>query len=86
MAETILDYLEQAGREPDGGVRFLDRAERDTWFGWAEVRERALAVCGGLREVGLGRGDRVALVFPTGIDFFDAIFGTLLAGAVPVPL
>ena len=86
MAETILDYLEQAGREPDGGVRFLDRAERDTWFGWAEVRERALAVCGGLRELGIGRGDRVALVFPTGIDFFDAFFGTLLAGAVPVPL
>ena len=86
MAETVLDYLEQAGRLSDGGVRFLDRAERDTWFGWAEVRERALAVCGGLRELGIQRGDRVALVFPTGIDFFDAFFGTLLAGAVPVPL
>jgi acyl-CoA synthetase (AMP-forming)/AMP-acid ligase II len=86
VAETVLDYLEQAGRLPDGGVRFLDRAERDTWFGWAEVRERALAVCGGLRELGIRRGDRVALVFPTGIDFFDAFFGTLLAGAVPVPL
>ncbi|HEX3126140.1 MAG TPA: fatty acyl-AMP ligase [Thermoanaerobaculia bacterium] len=90
MADNILDYLEQAGRvDPrgaHGGVRFLDRAERDTWFGWGEVRERALAVCGGLRELGIGRGERVALVFPTGIDFFDAFFGTLLAGAVPVPL
>jgi fatty-acyl-CoA synthase len=86
MAETVLDYLEQAGRLPDGGVRFLDRNERDTWFGWAEVRERAMAVCGGLRELGITRGNRVALVFPTGIDFFDAFFGTLLAGAVPVPL
>jgi fatty-acyl-CoA synthase len=90
VPETVLDYLEQAGRvDPrgaDGGVRFLDRAERDTWFGWAEVRERALAVCGGLQEIGIRRGDRVALVFPTGIDFFDAFFGTLLAGAVPVPL
>jgi len=87
---TVLDYLEQAGRvDPrgaDGGVRFVDRIERDTWFGWAEVRERALAVCGGLRELGIRRGERVALVFPTGIDFFDAFFGTLLAGAVPVPL
>jgi acyl-CoA synthetase (AMP-forming)/AMP-acid ligase II len=86
VAETVLDYLEQAGRQPDGGVRFVDRAERDTWLGWGEVRERALAVCGGLRELGIQRGDRVALVFPTGIDFFDAFFGTLLAGAVPVPL
>lgn len=89
MAETpatVLDYLDRAGRQPDGGVRFLDRAERDTWFGWAEVRERALAVCGGLRDLGIRRGERVALVFPTGIDFFDAFFGALLAGAVPVPL
>ncbi|MES1245951.1 MAG: fatty acyl-AMP ligase [Acidobacteriota bacterium] len=86
MVETILDYLEQAGREPDGGVRFVDRAERDTWFGWGEVRERALGVCGGLQELGIRRGDRAALVFPTGIDFFDAFWGTLLAGAVPVPL
>ena len=86
IAETILDYLEQAGRRPDGGIRFVDRAERDTWFGWGEVRERALAVCGGLRELGIAKGDRVALIFPTGIEFFDAFFGTLLAGAVPVPL
>jgi fatty-acyl-CoA synthase len=84
--ETVLDYLEQAGRHRDGGIRFLDRAERDTWFGWTEVRERALAVCGGLRELGIRRGDCVALVFPTGIDFIDAFFGILLAGAVPVPL
>jgi acyl-CoA synthetase (AMP-forming)/AMP-acid ligase II len=85
-AETVLDYLERAGRHPDGGLRFVDRAERDAWFGWGEVRERALAVCGGLLDLGLRRGERVALVFPTGIEFFDAFFGTLLAGAVPVPL
>ena len=50
------------------------------------MRERALAVCGGLRSLGIRPGDRVALVFPTGIEFFDAFFGALLAGAVPVPL
>ncbi|HWM90470.1 MAG TPA: fatty acyl-AMP ligase [Thermoanaerobaculia bacterium] len=86
MAETLLDYLERAGRHPEGGLRFVDRAERDRWVGWAEVRERALAVCGGLRELGIEHGERVALVFPTGPEFFEAFFGTLLAGAVPVPL
>ncbi|HSS48334.1 MAG TPA: fatty acyl-AMP ligase, partial [Thermoanaerobaculia bacterium] len=74
------------GRRPEGGLRFVDRTERAAWFGWAEVRERALTVCGGLQALGIERGDRVALVFPTGIDFFTAFFGTLLAGAVPVPL
>jgi acyl-CoA synthetase (AMP-forming)/AMP-acid ligase II len=86
IPEGILDWLEQAGRRPEGGLRFVDRAEKATWFGWDEVRERALTVCGGLQALGIERGDRVALVFPTGIDFFAAFFGALLAGAVPVPL
>jgi fatty-acyl-CoA synthase len=85
-AQTLLDYLDGLGRFPDGGLRFVDRAERATWHPWTEVRERALAVCGGLRDLGVERGDRVPLIFPTGIDFFDAFFGVLLAGAVPVPL
>lgn len=82
----LLGWLGRAGRHSQGGLRFLDRAERETWFGWAEVRERALAVCGSLQALGVVPGDRIALVFPTGIDFFDAFFGTLLAGAAPVPL
>ncbi|HSK74831.1 MAG TPA: fatty acyl-AMP ligase [Thermoanaerobaculia bacterium] len=85
-AETINDYLERAGRHPEGGLRFVDREERAVWHGWAEVRERALAVAGGLAALGIAPGDRVALVFPTGIEFFDGFFGALLAGAVPVPL
>ncbi|HWN45054.1 MAG TPA: AMP-binding protein, partial [Thermoanaerobaculia bacterium] len=84
--KTLIDLLERAGRHPEGGIRFLDRAERDRWVGWAEIRERAKGVCGGLRELGIGRGERVALVFPTGLEFFEALFGILLAGAVPVPL
>ena len=86
MADTLIDLLERAGRHPDGGLRFLDRAERDRWVGWAEVRERALTVCGGLRDLGIRPGERVALVFPTGLKLIEALFGTLLAGAVPVPL
>ncbi|HEX7181708.1 MAG TPA: fatty acyl-AMP ligase [Thermoanaerobaculia bacterium] len=83
-AETLVDYLERAPGA--GGLRFLDRAERDRWMGWEELRDRALAVCGRLRSLGVERGDRVALVFPTGPEFFDAFFGVLLAGAVPAPL
>lgn len=85
-AETLNDFLERAGRHPEGGLRFVDRQERAVWHGWGEVRERAAAVAGGLAALGIAPGDRVALVFPTGIEFFDAFFGALLAGAVPVPL
>ena len=83
---TINDWLAAAGRRPEGGLRFVDRSEAATWLGWGEVRERALAVCGGLLNLGVRKGDRVALVFPTGSEFFEGLFGTLLAGAVPVPL
>jgi fatty-acyl-CoA synthase len=86
VSETINGWLMTAGRHPEGGLRFVDRSEAATWFGWGEVRERALAVCGGLRSLGVQPGDRVALIFPTGIEFFEGFFGALLAGAVPVPL
>jgi acyl-CoA synthetase (AMP-forming)/AMP-acid ligase II len=86
LAETITEYLLRAGLRADGGLRFVDRNEQAAWVGWGEVRQRALAVAGGLRELGLGRGERVAMVFPTGVEFFAAFFGALLAGGVPVPL
>ena len=31
-------------------------------------------------------GDRIALMLPTGVDFFTAFFGILYVGAVPVPI
>ena len=85
-ADTLLDFLAAAGRTPEGGLRFLDREERASWLGWSEVRERAEVVAGGLQALGVASRDRVALVFATGPEFFAAFFGTLLSGAVPVPL
>jgi fatty-acyl-CoA synthase len=86
LAETVNDYLLRAGRHAGGGLRFVDRAEQERWVGWGELREQALTVGAGLAALGMARGERVALVFPTGEEFFAALFGVLLAGAVPVPL
>ncbi|MYC81972.1 MAG: AMP-binding protein [Acidobacteria bacterium] len=45
------------------------------------------AVAAALRQrAGVQPGDRIALMLPTGADFFPAFFGAVLAGAVPVPL
>lgn len=84
--ETLLDLLVRAGEAAEGGIRFVARDESATWHGWGDVRARAEAVAGGLVAAGIAPGDRIALIYPTGIDFFAALFGTLLAGAVPVPL
>ncbi|MEJ2085842.1 MAG: AMP-binding protein, partial [Acidobacteriota bacterium] len=40
----------------------------------------------GLAASGVERGAAVGLLYPTGEEFFSAFFGTLLSGAVPVPL
>jgi fatty-acyl-CoA synthase len=53
---------------------------------YERLRDEAAAVAGGLRERGLGRGDTVALMLPTGLDFLRSFLGILLARAVPVPI
>jgi len=83
---TVNRMLERAAHLSHAGIRLLDRNEKATWKPWSEIRERALRVGAGLRRLGIREGERVALVFPTSWEFFDAFFGTLLAGAVPVPL
>jgi 1-acyl-sn-glycerol-3-phosphate acyltransferase len=46
----------------------------------------AEALAAGLGARGLSPGQPVALVLPTGADFFRTFLGILLAGGVPVPL
>ncbi|HEX4953781.1 MAG TPA: fatty acyl-AMP ligase [Thermoanaerobaculia bacterium] len=83
---TVVATLLAAAAHGRGGLRFLDRAERETFHPWPEILERARAAAGRLQRLGIAPGDRVAIVLPTGVDFFDAYFGIQLAGAVPVPL
>ena len=85
-AKTLTLALRRAAEFPDTGLRFLDRRERPTWYSWAEIHDRALGVAASLQGWGLAPRERVALVFSTSIEFFDAFFGTLLAGGCPVPL
>jgi acyl-CoA synthetase (AMP-forming)/AMP-acid ligase II len=83
---TLIDLLERAGSREDCGLRFVDRDERERFLSWREIRRRAVEAAGAVQAAGVAPGDRVALVHPTGPEFFSAFFGTLLAGAVPVPL
>jgi fatty-acyl-CoA synthase len=86
MSETLQSLLARARETTGRGLRFVDGAERETLLPWSEIAGRAERVAGALAAAGVGVGERVALVYPTGPEFFDAFFGALLAGAVPVPL
>lgn len=60
-----------------------DGAETVTY---AALRVQAESMAAGLANAGVGAGHAVAIMLPTGHDFFTAFMGILLAGAVPVPI
>ncbi len=83
---SLNEALERAAVSGRRGLTFVAADESETSLGWDAVRTRASQVAGALVALGVRPGERVAMVLPTGHDFMDAFFGTLLAGAVPVPL
>jgi acyl-CoA synthetase (AMP-forming)/AMP-acid ligase II len=53
---------------------------------FTELWDRATRVAGGLRGLGVTRGDRVAIRYGNGVDWVLAFLGAQLAGAVAVPV
>ncbi|MGH3628026.1 MAG: AMP-binding protein, partial [Sciscionella sp.] len=49
---------------------------------YQQLWEQAAVVAGGLRELGVRHGDRVASLLPAGVDWVLAFLGAQLAGAV----
>ncbi|MGH9336350.1 MAG: AMP-binding protein, partial [Vicinamibacteria bacterium] len=58
--------------------------EREISF--AELDERSNRMANALRELGVKASDRIALMFDNDVQFFEALFGPMRLGAVPVPL
>jgi long-chain acyl-CoA synthetase len=53
---------------------------------YASLWDRAARVAGGLRALGVERGDRVAIRLGNGVDWVLAFFGAALADAIVVPV
>ena len=83
--QTLQRALAAAAASPTG-LSFLDAQEQERGLPFSELYARAQRLAWSLQAIGVLPGDRVAMVLPTSLDFMDAFFGTLLAGAVPVPL
>ena len=64
-------------REEDGSEQAIS---------YGQLHREASAVAAGLRERGIGRGDSISLMLPTGLDFLRSFLGILIARAVPVPI
>ncbi len=82
---NIADYLpEMAARQPDATAILCPWRRRGGRLSYRELEARSSAVARGLTAVGIGRGVRVALMVPPGLDLFVLAFGLFRAGAIPV--
>jgi fatty-acyl-CoA synthase len=81
-ATTIGDLLLGASLDSDGdAVVFPD--ERASY---PELEARAEEVARGLRALGVGPGDKVAILMPNCVDYAVSLYGIARLGAVSVPL
>ena len=78
---TVLDRMARSSRRDEVAVVF-DGEPRT----YAELRERALRAANGLAGIGVGPGDRVAVLLPNGHPWTELFFGVAALGAVCVPI
>lgn len=58
----------------------------DRSFTWSAMNREINRVASGLREMGVGRGDRVAIMMRNSPEFLEVNFAAQKLGAVPVPV
>lgn len=87
-AKTLMEVLDwhadAHGERPH--LLLLGEGEEPETLTHAQLRQGAGQVAGALAARGLGAGERVAIMLPTGRGYFLSFFGILLAGGVPVPI
>jgi len=76
----------RASVERDAAATAVLEVSGGRLLSYGELWERASRVAGGLQAAGAGRGDRVAIRLPNGIDWVLAFFGAQMLGAVVVPV
>jgi fatty-acyl-CoA synthase len=80
-----LDWLENRARlTPEKGA-VIDEATNNTWT-FQELNSRANSLASWFRTRGVKRGDRIALLSPNHISYFDILFACGKIGAIFVPL
>ena len=87
-ARTLVDVLDwHAEAHPDRPhIRFYQDDGRGDIITYGALHEGARRMAAGLQRMGLRPGETVAIMLPTGADYFHCFFGILLAGGIPVAM
>ena len=85
-ARTFRDYVDNLGRYGDNLAltsRTFLKVQRLTH---RQLRDATFQVAHHLRSIGVERGDRVMVVAPNGPEWVELLLGTLVVGAILVPV
>ncbi|MDV6345816.1 AMP-binding protein [Nitrosomonas sp. Is37] len=87
-ASTLIEILDwRVARHPEQvHITLYDEEEHTEDITYRMLQDEAKALAAGLQQLGLGPGEKIAIMLPTGRGFFAAFYGVLYAGCVPVPL
>jgi len=87
-ANSLLEVLEWHGRAHPARphIYLVTESGAEEEISYAALHDGAAAVAAGLRERDLRPGQTVAIMLPTGRDYFYSFYGVLMAGGIPVPI
>lgn len=83
---TLVEALSLLPRGTARGFRFIGSDAQERYFPYEALEAEAQRRAALLRDLGIEKGDRVALVVPEGHEFVLCFLGAVALGAVPVPI
>ena len=81
-----LVHMLRAAVQAQGAAEAVVETGGGPRLSYSSLWDRAARVAGGLRALGVERGDRVAIRLGNGVDWVLAFFGAVLADAIVVPV
>ncbi len=85
-APTLVDAVRSLGDDTKNGFVFVQPDASEKLYSFHDLAREAERRGAALRARGLAKGDRVAMVVPSGDEFVLSFLGALFAGLVPVPV
>ena len=83
LIASVPELLERHAAARPEKVAYWDTTRSVTY---RELAHRTAAVATSLTKMGVREGDKIALLLPNGVDWIEACFACLRAGAVVVPI
>jgi long-chain acyl-CoA synthetase len=83
LIAPIATLLDRHGKQRPEQVAYWDSSRPATY---AQLADSTASIAANLARAGVNEGDKIALYLPNGVDWIEACFAALRAGAVLVPI